>query len=212
MIAGIPSRGLGTGGTPILTAGLKPVQLSQNAVDSQLAEVMKMSDQRIALAFGIPLQILGLGGTSFATTEALMQSWLSRSLGFCLNHIEEAFGKLFALSGQPDDYLEFNTSALLRSAFKERIDALVRGVQGGVLSPNEARNTEGYKSVKDGDEPRVQQQLVPLSAAELIPAAPPAPAAPSASPPDGSATSKELVDVIRRRFRSAHARQQLPVT
>ena len=44
------SRGLGSGGTPILTAGLKPVPLASNAVDSQLAEIMKMSKENVALA------------------------------------------------------------------------------------------------------------------------------------------------------------------
>ena len=65
-------------------------------------------------------------------------------LGFCLNHVEESFGLLFQLKGQPDEYVEFDTSALLRSAFKDRIDGLVKAVQGGVLSPDEARELEGY--------------------------------------------------------------------
>lgn len=204
------SRGLGQGGTPILTAGLKPLQLSQNATDSQLAEIMKMNDQNIALAFGIPLPILGMGNAPFNTTEALMSWWLSRSLGFCLNHIEEAFGKLFGLDGYPDDYVEFNTNALLRSAFKDRIDGLVKAVQGGVFAPDEARETEGYPKVPGGfgEEPRVQQQLVPLSAAAAIPAAPPALAPPPAAP---ATASKESLDVIRRRLRSSHSRQLITV-
>jgi phage portal protein BeeE len=59
------------------------------------------------------------------------------------------------LKGQPDEYVEFDTAALLRSAFKDRIEGLTRGVQGGILAPNEARNSEGYDAVEFGDEPRV---------------------------------------------------------
>jgi len=121
----------------------------------QLAELLKLTDEHIALVFRIPLQILGLGSAPLGSTEALMSFWLASGLGFALNHIEQAFDKLFGLSGEPDDYCEFNTSALLRSAEKDRIDALVRGVQGGVFSPNEARNLEGLNSVEYGDEPRV---------------------------------------------------------
>ena len=62
--------------------------------------------------------------------------------------------------------------ALLRSALKDRIEALARGVQGGIFAPNEARQQEGLDAVEFGDEPRVQQQVVPLSAAGKIPAAP----------------------------------------
>lgn len=187
------SRGLGSGGTPILTAGLKPVSLATNAVDSQLAEIMKMNEQHIALAFRIPLQILGLGGINFSSTELLMQSWLAGALGFCLNHVEEAFGKLFGLGGQPDDYLELNTNALLRSAFKDRMDGLSKGTLGGIIAPDEARATEGYAKVPGGfgKEPRVQQQVVPLSAAAAIPAAP-APSAPPAAPSSAPPAAKDF--------------------
>ena len=75
-----------------------------------------------------------------------MQAWIASGLGFCMNHVEEAFGMAFDLDGEPDEYVEFNTSALLRSAFKDRIEGLARAVQGGVMSPNEARNTEELPS------------------------------------------------------------------
>src|SRR5215831_18356243 len=110
-----------------------------------------------------------------------MQFWLATGLGFCLNHVEQSFDQLFDLQGEPDDYTEFSTDALLRSAQKDRIEALVRGIQGGLYSPNEARNQEGLDSVPYGDEPRVQAQVVGLSAAGAIPVAPTAPAAPAAS-------------------------------
>ena len=185
------SKGLHAGGVPILTAGLKVQPWTVPAKDAELATVMKISDERIALAFRVPLQILGIGGTPFSSTELLMQSWIASGLGFAINHIEEAYGVLFALKGQPDEYVEFDTAALLRSAFKDRIDALVRGVQGGVLAPNEARNVEGYETVKFGDEPRVQQQLVPLSAAGAIPPAPGAPGAPPMPGPMSEPPVKE---------------------
>ena len=173
----------GPGGTPILTAGLKVVPWISSGKDAQLAEVMKMSDEKIALAFRVPLAILGVGGLpTFNSIELLMGSWISSGLGFCLNHVEEAFGNLFQLKGQPEEYLEFDTGALLRSAFKDRIDGLVKAVQGGVLSPNEAREIEGFPSVEFGSEPRVQQQVVPLSAAAGIPSAPAQPR-PDAPPP-----------------------------
>lgn len=157
------SRGLHAGGTPILTAGLKPLPLGTTAHDAQLADMMKLTEQHIALVFRVPLQILGIGGTPFASTEALMQAWKASGLGFCLNHIEEAIGLFFGLRGVPDEYLEFDTKALLRSSFKERIEGLVRGVQGGVYAPNEARAEESLPAAEFGDEPRVQEQVVPLS-------------------------------------------------
>lgn len=209
------SRGLGVGKTPILTAGLKPMPWGINNVDSQLVQSMKMSDQHVALAYRIPLQILGIGGAGPAnTTEALMQSWLASSLGFCLNHLEEAIGNIFGLDGYPNDYLEFNTAALLRSAFKDRVDAFTQGVQGGIFEPDYARADFGLPKVKGGfgEEPRVQSQVVPLSAAGAIPTSPvpqSQPTAPAASKDNSNDRVYHRVKLnrVRRHFRISHERQ-----
>jgi HK97 family phage portal protein len=178
------SRGLNQGGTPILSSGLKPLTLTMTSQDAQLVEMLKLSDEHIALAFRIPLQILGLGTGkgSMGPTEVLMTQWIAQGLGFALNHIEEAFDRLFQLKGQPDEYTEFSTAVLQRSSLKDRIAALAQGVQGGIFAPNEARAVEELPAVAYGDEPRVQQQVVPLSAAKAIPASPPSPS-PEAPPP-----------------------------
>jgi HK97 family phage portal protein len=177
------SKGLHAGSVPNLTHGLKVHPWNVPAKDAQVAQLAKLSQIRVALAYGIPLALLGLGNTPFSSTEALMNFWIATGLGFCLNHVEQSFDRLFGLKGEPEEYTEFDTAALLRSAMKDRIDALVRGVQGGVYAPNEARNKEGLVSVPYGDELRVQAQVVPLSTAGSIPTAPSAPAAPASSAP-----------------------------
>ncbi|TYL87429.1 phage portal protein [Bradyrhizobium cytisi] len=204
------AKGLHQGGTPILTAGLKVQPWSQGSKDAATADMLKLTNEHIALAFRIPLQVLGLGGNNLSSTELLMSSWYSTGLGFALNHIEEAIGFLFNLKGQPDEYVEFDTEALLRSALKDRIEALARGVQGGIFAPNEARQREGLDSVEFGDEPRVQQQVVPLSAAEGIPSAPAAPSAPPAAAAGADAnkpppSEKGDRDAIQREVRNLFA-------
>lgn len=159
------TKGENAGGTPILAWGLKAKPVTGTADDGQLADLLKMTDQNVALAFRMPLQVLGLGGTTFASTELLMQSWIASGLGFTLNHIEETMGKLFGLKGLPDEYLEFDTNELLRSAFKDRIEAYARAVISGIFAPDEARDEFDKAAVRGGHGamPRVQQQVVPLS-------------------------------------------------
>src|SRR5215469_16570134 len=185
------SKGLHQGGTPILTAGLRVMPWSTPAKDAQLAELSKLSAERICWAFGIPLQLLGLANTPATSTETLMHFWLSTGLGFALNHVEQSFDQLFNLEGEPEDYTEFSTDALLRTAQKDRIEALVRGVQGGLFSPNEARSAEDLPAVPYGDEPRVQAQVVPLSAAGSIPSAP-GPTVPPSAPAASAASATAL--------------------
>jgi HK97 family phage portal protein len=181
------TQGENAGGTPILTWGLKAKPVTASAADGQIAEMLKMADQNVALAFRIPLQILGVGDTPFASTEALMSSWKASGLGFALNHIEEAFGLLFGLKGVPDEYLEFSTNALLRSSFREMIEALSKGTQR-IFAPNEARNLLDLPAKEGGDEILVQQQDIPLSMAGKPPAAPATLPAPEPKPaPDQEA-------------------------
>lgn len=171
------TTGENAGGTPILTWGLKAKPVSVSPADSALAEMLKITDQSIALAFRMPLQVLGVGDTPYSSTEALMSSWKASGLGFALNHIEESLGKLFGLDGQPEEYLELDTEALMRSNFKERMEGWSIATKSGI-SINEFRNSEGYGSVAFGDDPRVQQQQVPLSyGAKMQPPDPNKPAA-----------------------------------
>ena len=184
------TQGDNAGGTPILAWGLKAKPVTTTASDAQLAELLKMSDQNVALAYRIPLQILGIGGTPFASTEALMSSWKASGLGFALNHIEEAFGLLFRLRGVPDEYVEFDTKALLRSNFREMIEGLSRSAISGIHSSDEARAELDLPATPGGHGamPRVQQQVVPLSYGSAmqppVPAAPPARAASGADEED----------------------------
>lgn len=202
------TRGAGAGGTPILAWGIKPHEVTNTARDSQLAETMKASDDRIALAFRMPLQVLGVPGP-YASTESMMQAWLSTGLGFCLNHVEEAFGQLFGLRGMPDEYLELDTRALLRSAFQDRMDGLAKAVQGGIYSPDEARALEELGEVPGGfgKEPRVQQQVVPLSWQGNEPAPPAEPVAlppPEPTPTDTEAAARRLAAQVVAHARSLH--------
>lgn len=211
------SAGFASGGTIIATAGLKPIPLYSNAQDSQLAEVLKLSDQHIALVFRVPLSVLGIGGTTFASTEALMQSWRATGLGFCLNHIETAFDALFGLRGMPDEYTEFDTAILLRSAEKDRMEASRVAIQGGIRTINEGRALEDLPRVDGGDDIRVQQQDVPLdwheqqaAAAEKAAAAAPPPApAPATEKPatdEGAGANDNAARVLRSFFRASHDR------
>jgi HK97 family phage portal protein len=203
------SKGLHQGGTPILTSGLKVVPWSTPAKDAQLAELSKLSAERICWAFGIPLQLLGLANTPASSTESLMHFWLATGLGFCLNHVETSFDQLFGLEGEPEDFTEFSTDALLRTAQKDRIEALVRGVQGGLFSPNEARAAEDLPAVAYGDEPRCQMQVVPLSAAASIPSAPGPQAPPSASAAEPTAV-KNYQAAVRLDVEALKSRAKRP--
>ena len=188
------SRGLNAGGTPILTNGLKWEAMSIPAKDTAFADIMRMTEQNVALAYRVPLQVLGIGEQKFSTTELMMASWLASGLGFCVNHIEQAYDRLFGLAGGLTEYTEFDTSVLLRSDFKSRVEAWAAGVSGSIFGTNDARRAFELTPVKGGDEPRVQQQDVPLS---WTPPDPSAPAAPAPSEEEQNAAREHVVALSR---------------
>jgi hypothetical protein len=65
--------------------------------------------------------------------------------------------------------------------FWARASGREAAAQSGIYSPNEARTAENLDAVADDDEPRVQAQVIPLSAAGAIPTAP-TPTVPSSAP------------------------------
>jgi HK97 family phage portal protein len=179
--------GLNSGGVPILGWGLKFQPLSVSNADAQVIDMLKLTDQAIAAVFGVPMILLGVSNTATQkSSEAVMAEWLAAGLGWLINHIEVSMDAFIGLNDVTAgrEWTEYDTRALLRSAFKDRIDGLVSGVQGGLYAPNEARALEGLPAAEEGNEPRLQAQVVPLSAwnqPQPMPTAPSAPSAPSAS-------------------------------
>lgn len=186
------TQGNNIGGTPILTAGLKWDRMGFTAADAQIAEAMKASTADIARLFGVPLALID--GESNSTTnnvENLIMMWLRQGLGYYVKLIEYAFDKTFVLLVSNNDMTELDVDQLLRPDFKTRIEGLARAVQGGIYSPNEARERENLGRAKDGDEPRVQQQVVPLSAWSAGQEAAAAPPATPAPPADGQPATED---------------------
>jgi hypothetical protein len=148
-----------------------------------------------------------------------------------VENIEQRLDKFFGLRGYPHEFVEIDLDSLLRGDEKTRIETLVRATQGGIYSPDEARHHEDLPSVPGGwgIEPRVQQQVLPLSAAASISASPlgPAPAVPPAPPAAGQPaaeasgrpqirkitrlTAREEAEAIERLIREEAARRRPPM-
>jgi len=156
------SKGLNSGKVPILSWGLKWSPLSITSVDAELIKAQKLSTERIAAVFGVPLPIIGvLEDAKYNNVHELINFWKATGLGFLLEHVEQNIARLFDLP--PNERFELDSKHLLRTDMVARVEALVKGVTGGVYAPNEARKEEGLGPVEDGDMPRVQRQMVPLN-------------------------------------------------
>jgi HK97 family phage portal protein len=164
------TAGKSIGATPVLHSDLKWEQVSMTATDAEVIKSYELSVHDIAMAYRIPLFMLGdLSKASFRNVETLMRIFYTSSLRFYLEHLENHLNILFELDGT-NEYLEFDIEGgLLRGDLESRVNALTKGVQGGVYVPNEARRMLELPPVKGGDEAYLQRQMVPISViAELL--------------------------------------------
>ena len=203
------------GGVPILGNGMKWVPLGITSEDAQVMDAQRMSNEDIARVYRVPLPIVGdLSHATLTNVEALISFWLSTGLGALLELVERTFDQLFAFD-TVTEYTDFDTTALLRTDFAGRINALTKGIQGGLYKPDEARAKEGLSPVPGGDTVYVQAQMVPLGTLppEPAPATPPAPddsadgqqgdasAAGEANADDKGLSPAELADALLARLR-----------
>ena len=187
------SKLLEQGGIPILSAGLKWAPMSITSADAEVIATLRMENEEIARTCGVPPPLIGdLSHSSVTSTETLVSAWLAISLGGLIERFERALDRLFGLDGATD-WIDLDVTALLRTDLAARMEALSKGVQGGVLTPNDARRREGLSPVKGGDQAFLQKQMVPVNLLSELAAAdlkklkePPPPPAPLPQPADGA--------------------------
>jgi HK97 family phage portal protein len=200
------AKGMAQGGVPILSSGLKWQAMSISSEDAEVIAALRLSNEEIARCVGVPPPLIGdLEKSALTNTEAMIAHWLSISLGGLIERYERGLENLFELNGRTE-WVDMSTEALLRVDLAGRMEALSKGVQGGVLTPNEARRHEGLSPIEGGDQAFLQRQNTPvnllgqLAAADLANAQ--KAAAPSAAAPDG-AQKESVADVIAKQIRRA---------
>ena len=190
------SGGSKFGGTAVLEQGVSWEQLTMTAVDAQLIETLKFTVQDVASAFRVPNFLLGdLSSVTYKNAETLFRVYLSTSLSYYLEALENRFNTHFDLE-KDDLRIEFDARQFLRTDFDTRMSGLKTAVQGGIYTPNEARITEGLPKVEGGDNLFMQQQMAPVDA--LAEYTIPDPAAPALPPPaDEDSEDEDLEDEIK---------------
>lgn len=192
------AAGSKTGSTAVIAEGMEFQQLQMTAVDAELAAIYALSERQVFQVFRVPSFLGGdLADASLNNVESLTRFYLQSCLGFYVDHLEEAFTLFFGLP--KDEFILFDLDrALLAGDLRERMEALGKGVQNGIYAPNEARARENLPPVEDGDQPRVQQQLVPLSFGMNLTPPSPAGGSPAAGPSESDSDDDEMDPDVER--------------
>lgn len=160
--------GNSAGKVAVLGDALKYEAMSQNAVDSELVEQLKLTAIMICSTFHVPPYMVGAGPVpTNNNVEALEVQYYSKALQGLIESIEalldEGLGLMDKKEGRQlgtyfelDDLLKMDKATLLTT--------LKTGVDGSIMSSNEARMRINLGPVIGGDSPMSQQQNFSLAA------------------------------------------------
>ena len=128
-------------------------QISMKASDMQFLQGIEATDTEICNFFGLPMYKLNQGKQAYNSNEQQNIDYLNTTLDPYLVQWEQAAAlSWLSTREQGSTYFRFNRDVLLRTAAAARTDVLVKKIQSGQLSINEARNIEDQSAFEGGDE------------------------------------------------------------
>lgn len=144
----------------------QPISLSM--ADAQFLENSKLTYRQIAAVFGIKShQINDLERATYSNISEQQNDFYITTVQPMLEGYEQELNyKLLSddeiLKGY---YFKFNVDAMLRTNTKDRYEAYRFGIQGSVLTPNEARAKEDLEPLDGGDELLCNGAMMPVAMA-----------------------------------------------
>lgn len=163
----------------LLEGGLDWKEMSLNPKDMEFLEGKHSAARDIALAFGVPPQLIGIpGDNTYANYEQATLAFWTETVLPLLGWILDGFNRWLTPLYGPDLYLWYDDEAIpalepLRKAKAERINA------ASYMTINEKRRAMGLDDIEGGEMLLVPSTSIPLEMAGSMPQADP-----NAIPPD----------------------------
>lgn len=155
----------------VLEANMKFERTSLSPVDMQLLESRKFQVEDIARFMGVPSVLINdtSGTTAWGSgIHQIIQGFYKLGLTPYTVRLQASIQRTLMPLADRDTYvIEFDFDALLQADFASRMDSYNKGVNGGVISPNEARGREGLPPKPGGDKIYLNGTLVPAGTVPL---------------------------------------------
>jgi HK97 family phage portal protein len=146
--------GKNAGKTAVLEEGMvaKPLE-TFSPRDSQFLESSQLAREIVAGAYGVPIGLLGLGASTYASLSEQNRQLYQNALAPWLTLIQEELeAQLLPEFNSPDTYLEFMLADKLKGSFEEQAAVLQASVGAPYLTRNEARARLNLSAIAGGDE------------------------------------------------------------
>lgn len=139
----------------ILPFNLKFRQITMTPEDAQMIEAFNFNERQICKIFGVPPHMVAnLDRATFSNIENQFAEFIKMTLMQWAVHIERSM-KVNILNSQQRNRgwrYKFNLDALGRAITADRYKSWSTGINGGFLTPNEAREKEDLPPKEGGDD------------------------------------------------------------
>lgn len=150
----------------LLPLGYKFEPISLSMADAQFLENTELTIRQIATAFGVKMhQLNDLSRATHTNIAEQQREFYVDTLQAILTIYEQEINYKLLLQSEWEGgyYCRFNVDSILRSDIKTRYDAYRTGVQGGFITPNEARALEEKEPKDGGDQLLVNGNMLPIT-------------------------------------------------
>lgn len=155
--------GANSGKVGVIGADMKFLSFAFNAVDSQMVEQLRYSDEQMCHAFGIPPFKVGIGTIPAGLkVDDLNQMYYADALQARIEAMEDCLDAGLRLGD--DVGVELDLEPLLRMDPGKQAEVHAKLTGGGIETPNEARRKFGLAPLTGGDSVYLQQQNYSLEA------------------------------------------------
>lgn len=146
------------GRVAVLGDGLHFEPMTMTAVDAQLIEQLKWTDEKVCSCFHVPPYMVGLGPPPpYANSEPLLQLYYSQCLQALIESLE--LHLVEGLGADDAGYcVELEIEGLSRMDSATKMKMATDGVKGTVFTPNEARQMFNKPPIEGGDDLYLQVQ------------------------------------------------------
>ena len=153
----------GAARSTVLPGGVQMEKLSMTPEEAQYLEERQFSAEEIARIFGVPASMIGANKDGVkSSVEQEFQDFYARTLmAYAINIEQEMRRKLLTEADKANYYFKFNFNSLLRATANDRADFYNKGIRGGWLSRNEARQFEDANGFEGGEAYLIEANLMP---------------------------------------------------
>jgi len=137
-----------------MEAGLDFKEIGISPEDAQMLASREFGVEEMARYFRIPLHMVGsMKGSTYSNIEQQAREFIDYTMmPWFTNWESELNDKLFRENEKGQYFVKFNVNALLRGDQKSRMEFYAKGIQWGILNPNDVRRLEDMNPRDGGDD------------------------------------------------------------